>query len=166
MGGARQQRFRTILFLLVGFGTTGLVLLIWGFGVLDSFERDSIDARFSIRGTQEPPAQIVVVAIDDVTTNAIRKYVWPYPRRFHARVLDRIAADHPKAIAVDIQFTEQTNRGTTTRCSTPSRTRRTSCWQRRRRSRTARPGSSAATRPCARSERARRARSSRPTRPE
>ena len=109
MGGTRQQRIRTILFLLVGCGTIGLVLLIWAFGVLDSFERDSIDARFSIRGTQKPPAEIVVVAIDDVTTNAIRKYVWPYPRRFHARVLDRIAADHPKAIAVDIQFTEQTN---------------------------------------------------------
>jgi adenylate cyclase len=108
MGGDRQKRFRTILFLLVGFGSAGLVLLIWGFGILDSFERDSIDARFSIRGTQKPPAEIVVVAIDDVTTNAIRKYVWPYPRRFHARVIDRIAADHPKAIAVDIQFTEQT----------------------------------------------------------
>jgi adenylate cyclase len=108
MGGTRQQRIRTILFLLVGFGTTGLVLLIWAFGVLDSFERDSIDARFSVRGTEKPPAEIVVVAIDDVTTNAIRKYVWPYPRRFHARVIDRIAADHPKAIAVDIQFTEQT----------------------------------------------------------
>jgi adenylate cyclase len=108
MGGDRQKRFRTILFLLVGFGSAGLVLLIWGFGILDSFERDSIDARFSIRGTQKPPAEIVVVAIDDVTTNAIKKYVWPYPRRFHARVLDRIAADHPRAIAVDIQFTEQT----------------------------------------------------------
>jgi len=109
MGGTRQQRIRVILFLLVGFGTTGLVLLIWGLGILDSYERDSIDTRFSVRGTQKPPAEIVVVAIDDVTTNAIRKFVWPYPRRFHARVLDRIAADHPKAIAVDIQFTEQTD---------------------------------------------------------
>ncbi len=108
MGGARQQRLRTLLFLLVGFGTSGLILLVWSFGILDSFERDSIDARFSIRGTKKPPSQIVVVAVDDVTTDAIRKYVWPYPRRFHARVLDRIAADHPKAIAVDIQFTEQT----------------------------------------------------------
>lgn len=108
MGGARQQRFRTILFLLIGLGTTGLVLLTWGFGVLDSFERDSIDARFSIRGAREPPAQIVVVAIDDVTTNDLDQTVWPYPRRLHAGVLDSIAADHPRAIAVDIQFTEQT----------------------------------------------------------
>jgi adenylate cyclase len=108
MHGARYHRLRGILFLLVGIGTTGLVLLVWGFGVFDQLERSSIDARFSIRGTRTPPAQIVIVAIDDVTTNAIKRYVWPYPRRFHARVLDRIAADHPQAIAVDIQFTEQT----------------------------------------------------------
>jgi len=108
MHGARYHRLRGILFLLVGIGTTGLVLLVWAFGVFDQLERSSIDARFSIRGTRTPPAQIVIVAIDDVTTNAIKRYVWPYPRRFHARVLDRIAADHPQAIAVDIQFTEQT----------------------------------------------------------
>jgi adenylate cyclase len=108
MHGARYHRLRGLLFLLVGLGTTGLVLLVWGFGLFDQLERSSIDARFSIRGTRTPPAQIVIVAIDDVTTNAIKRYVWPYPRRFHARVLDRIAADHPRAIAVDIQFTEQT----------------------------------------------------------
>jgi adenylate cyclase len=108
MHGARYHRLRGVLFLLVGLGTTGLVLLVWGFGLFDQLERSSIDARFSIRGTRTPPAQIVIVAIDDVTTNAIKRYVWPYPRRFHARVLDRIAADHPRAIAVDIQFTEQT----------------------------------------------------------
>jgi adenylate cyclase len=108
MRGARYNRLRGALFLLVGVGTTALVLLVWAFGVFDEFERNSIDARFSIRGTRQPPAQIVVVAIDDVTTNALENDVWPYPRRFHARVLDRIAADKPRAIAVDIQFTERT----------------------------------------------------------
>jgi adenylate cyclase len=108
MHSERLHRLRTLLFLLVGFSATGLVLLAWGFGVLDQFERNSIDARFSIRGTRTPPAQIVIVAVDDVTTDAIRKHVWPYPRRFHARVIDRIAADHPRTIAVDIQFTERT----------------------------------------------------------
>jgi adenylate cyclase len=108
MRGTRYNRLRGALFLLVGVGTTVLVLLVWAFGVFDEFERNSIDVRFSIRGTREPPAQIVVVAIDDVTTNALKNDVWPYPRRFHARVLDRIAADKPRAIAVDIQFTERT----------------------------------------------------------
>ena len=89
--------------------TAGFVFLVWGIGTLDSFERQTIDARFSIRGTQPPPKQIVVVAIDDVTFDAYPRQQWPYPRRWHAQVIDRIAADHPKAIAVDIQFTEQTD---------------------------------------------------------
>ena len=66
---------------------------------------------------------------------------------YHAKVIDRIAADHPKAIAVDIQFTEPTDDPTTTaRCSTLSPTQATSCWRRPRRCQTARHESSAGTR--------------------
>ncbi len=109
MRGARYQRVRGILFLAVGLGTAGLVLVLWGFGVLDSLERQSIDARFSIRGDRPAPKEIVFVAIDDVTTSYFDKTRWPYPRRYHAKVINRINAGHPRAIAVDIQFTEQTD---------------------------------------------------------
>jgi adenylate cyclase len=109
MGSTRYHRFRAVLFLLCGLGTAGLVLVVWGFGVMDPLERNSIDARFSIRGDRKPPPDIVFVAIDDVTTNAFAHNLWPYPRRFHARVIRRIALGHPRAIAVDIQFTEETN---------------------------------------------------------
>ena len=109
MEGGRLDRIRGILFLLVGLGTAGLVFLLWGFGVIDPLERNSIDARFSVRGDRKPSSEVVFVAIDDVTTNALSKKVWPYPRRYHAVVLRRIAAQHPRAIAVDIQFTEQTD---------------------------------------------------------
>ena len=109
MRNARHQRLRLILFLLVGASTAAFVAIVWAVGALDSQERNAIDARFSIRGTRTPPSNIVFVAIDDVTTGELKKYLWPYPRRFHAKVIDRIAADHPRAIAVDIQFTEQTD---------------------------------------------------------
>ena len=109
MRGARYQRVRGILFLAVGLGTAGLVLILWSFGVLDSLERQSIDARFSIRGDRPAPKEIVFVAIDDVTTSYFDKTRWPYPRRYHAKVINRINAGHPRAIAVDIQFTEQTD---------------------------------------------------------
>jgi len=109
MSSARYQRLRGALFLLVGLGTAGLVLFVWGFGVLDSLERNSIDARFSIRGDRPAPKEIVFVAMDDITTNYFRDNRPPYPRRFHAQVIRRIAAGHPRAIAVDLQFTERTN---------------------------------------------------------
>jgi adenylate cyclase len=109
MHGSRLHRLRGILFLLVGLGTAGLVLVLWGWGVMDSFELRSIDGRFSIRGAQKPPPQVVIVAIDDVTFSELRLQ-WPFPRRTHARLLDRISAGHPKAIAFDVQFTEATTR--------------------------------------------------------
>jgi adenylate cyclase len=109
MHSARYRRVRAILFLAVGLGTAGFVLFLWGLGVLDSLERQSIDARFSIRGDRPPPKEIVFVAVDDVTTSHFGKTRWPYPRRYHAKVIDRIAAGHPRAIAIDIQFTEQTD---------------------------------------------------------
>ncbi len=109
MGSARYHRLRALLFLLVGLGTAGLVLVLWGFGVIDPLERNSIDARFSIRGDRKPPPDIVFVAIDDVTTSDLPNNRWPFPRRFHAKVIRRIAAGDPRAIAVDIQFTEQTD---------------------------------------------------------
>jgi adenylate cyclase len=109
MGNPRYQRLRGLLFLLVGLGTAGLVLVVWGFGVINPLERNSIDARFSIRGDRTPSRDIVFVAIDDVTTSDLPNNRWPFPRRFHARVIRRIAAGHPRAIAVDIQFTEQTD---------------------------------------------------------
>jgi adenylate cyclase len=109
MGSTRYHRLRGLLFLLVGLGTAGLVLVLWGWGVMDSFELRSIDGRFSIRGTHKPPPQVVVVAIDDVTFSELGLH-WPFPHRTHARLLDRISAGHPRAIAFDVQFTEQTTR--------------------------------------------------------
>ena len=108
MHSARLDRIRAVLFLLVALGSAGLILVLWGFGVMDPLERDTIDARFSIRGDRAPPADIVFVAIDDVTTDALRNARPPYPRRLHAGVIRRIAAGGPRAIAIDIQFTEQT----------------------------------------------------------
>jgi adenylate cyclase len=84
------------------------VLVLWHFGALDSLERQSIDARFSIRGDRPAPKDVIFVAMDDITTTYFRNTRPPYPRRFHARVIRNIAAGHPRAIAVDIQFTERT----------------------------------------------------------
>ena len=44
--------------------------------------------------------------IDDKTFGDLRLQ-WPFPRSVHGRVIDRIAADRPKVIAYDVQFSEQ-----------------------------------------------------------
>jgi adenylate cyclase len=99
---------RTVLFLAVGLGVTALGLLAYGTDVLRNVELDSVDARFSIRGKQKPPSELIVVQIDDVTFNELHQR-WPFSRTVHADAIRHIAADHPKAIAYDVQFTEPSN---------------------------------------------------------
>ena len=99
---------RTVLFLAVGLGVTALGLVAYSTDVLRNVELDSVDARFSIRGTQKPPPELIVVQIDDVTFNELHQR-WPFSRTVHADAIRHISADHPKAIAYDVQFTEPSN---------------------------------------------------------
>ena len=108
-----RRRLHVALFLGVGLAATGLGLLAYGTNVFRELELDTVDARFSIRGERKPPSQIAVVAIDDITFsnfNSRQENVrYPFPRRYFAKVIDRLAADGAKVIAYDIQFTEQTD---------------------------------------------------------
>ena len=60
-------------------------------------ERKTIDSRFSIRGTEKPPSNVVIVAIDDKTFNDLQ-FNWPFPRAYHAGVINRLHKDGAKAI--------------------------------------------------------------------
>jgi adenylate cyclase len=85
-----------------------LAIVAYATGLLKQLELQSVDARFSVRGTQERPNDIVVVGVDDVTFDQLGVQ-WPFPRRLHARLIDQLRKAGAKAIAVDIQFTEPTD---------------------------------------------------------
>lgn len=59
-------------------------------------------------GLRAPPAsdRIMLVMIDD--DSIARLGQWPWPRSVHARMLERLAAARPAAIAYDVFFTEPT----------------------------------------------------------
>ncbi len=99
-----RWRLRVLLFLAVGLGATGLWLIAYGTAIFRDLDLDSVDARFSIRGEKEPPTNLAVVGIDDVTFSDLDRY--PLPRSFHGRVIRRLKADGAKLIAYDIQFSE------------------------------------------------------------
>jgi HD-GYP domain-containing protein (c-di-GMP phosphodiesterase class II) len=81
-----------------------LVALIAQFsGVLSGPEARTVDARFAVRGAT-PAAGLVVVALDERSISELGS--WPIPRTRHAELLRRLAADHPRAIVYDVQFTE------------------------------------------------------------
>jgi len=55
--------------------------------------------------TRPPPADIVIVAIDDASIDAVG-HRWPWRRAVHATLLEKIAAARPRAIALDLVLSE------------------------------------------------------------
>jgi adenylate cyclase len=104
-GPARTRRLRLALLAIVAVGATGLGIVAYETNLLRSLELSTVNTRFSIRGRQRPPSNVVLVEIDSTTFDEL-KMLWPFPRRVHAKVIDNIARDHPRVIAYDVQFSE------------------------------------------------------------
>ncbi|MGE5408064.1 MAG: CHASE2 domain-containing protein, partial [Syntrophothermus sp.] len=109
MSGAwAPRRRREVAMVIVAVAAAGLAILAYATGVMRALELQSVDARFSVRGTQERPDEIVVVGVDDVTFSQLGVQ-WPFPRRLHARLVDSLRRAGAKVVAIDIQFTEPTD---------------------------------------------------------
>jgi adenylate cyclase len=114
MGRPAWRRRRAAALLAVALLASGLGVLAYATHLLRRPEQQSIDARFAIRGSQPHRlARMVVVAIDDQTfsdfNNSGLHAQWPFPRRYHARVIDALRRAGAKVIAFDVQFTEATD---------------------------------------------------------
>ena len=69
-----------------------------------------MNSRFAVRGNQRPHPNILEVKIDSNSLANI-PYQWPFPRAVDGKVISNIAAQHPTAIAFDVQFTQPSDRG-------------------------------------------------------
>ncbi len=83
-------------------------------GVFHRTELTTIDTRFRIRGPEPSLVRdFVVVGVDDSTFSHFNEQhiadTWPFPRRYHARVIDELKRAGAREIAFDVQFTEPTD---------------------------------------------------------
>jgi CHASE2 domain-containing sensor protein len=102
-----HHRLRHAVLALAALTAALLSVVSYGGHVFGSIEQNTIDTRFSIRGTQPPPSDIVIVAIDNDSLDTLGQF--PFRRRFDAAVINRVHAGGAKAIGVDLQFTNQTD---------------------------------------------------------
>jgi CHASE2 domain-containing sensor protein/predicted Ser/Thr protein kinase len=114
MRQALWQRRKAALLLAVALIAAGLGTLAYTNHLLRRPEQLTIDARFQIRGTErQRTASFVLVNVDDTTFNYFRNRnlpsQWPFPRRYHARVIDELHRAGARVIAFDVQFTEPTD---------------------------------------------------------
>ncbi len=101
----RRRRLRQLALAAVALGSIAIGLTLYLTDAMRDTDLDTVDARFTIRGTEDPPDDVVVVQIDDKTFQDLGLQ-WPFPRSTHAKLLDRLSRDDPAAIAFDVQFTE------------------------------------------------------------
>jgi adenylate cyclase len=101
----KRKRLRTLLLGLVAVIAVAIGVLTWGADMFKSVELSTVDSRFRVRGTEKPPSDLVVVGVDAETLQALNLQ-WPYPRRLHGQVIDRLRKDGAKVIAFDVVFAE------------------------------------------------------------
>ncbi len=89
---------------------TGFILLLLGFSLLIAWadatrKLDRLLHDGWVRLSQrEPPADIVIVAIDPESLGELGR--WPWPRRLQTRLFDALASARPRAAVIDILYVE------------------------------------------------------------
>ncbi|NLK49801.1 MAG: adenylate/guanylate cyclase domain-containing protein [Candidatus Cloacimonetes bacterium] len=83
------------------------VKLIFISGFFAKLERGSQDGLFNIRGKQPLSDDIVIISVDDETFNAL-DITWPFPREYHAKLIENLNRAGARLIVFDIEFTETT----------------------------------------------------------
>ncbi len=92
-----NDRFSSaLILLLVAIAATGSGVL----GRVDNLLYD-LGLRLQVR---PPPADVVIVAIDEDSLSKLGR--WPWSRRLHATLVDRLHADGARVIGLDLVFAE------------------------------------------------------------
>ena len=79
-------------------------------GFMNWSERWGLTALLTVRGDEPLQTPLVLISIDEDSFDELN-LPWPWPRAFHAQLLDRIRAGQPAVIGIDIAFPEPSLHG-------------------------------------------------------
>ncbi len=100
-----MKRFRFLYYPLI---VVILVKIMFSFGFFQSLEYKAQDSLFRLRGAKPVSNDIVIVAIDDNSFQALNT-TWPFSRDLHAKLIDNLSKAGAKQIVFDIEFLEQSD---------------------------------------------------------
>lgn len=101
LGNANRAAWIVAIVLI---STTLAMIVSWRAPGLNLYVRDRL---MQARGPISPPDDIVIIAVDEASIARYGRFPWP--RSLTTRALDTIASAQPKAIAIDILYTESTS---------------------------------------------------------
>ena len=111
-----------VLGLLVAISANGLAAV----GLFDPAE-DALTAQRAKLLETRPTGQTVIVEIDARSLAALRS--WPWPRRYHAEVVNRLHRAGASIIAFDVDFSARSDSGDEQSLRLQSARRSTSCFR-------------------------------------
>jgi CHASE2 domain-containing sensor protein len=83
----------------------GLALYLWDPRPVQRLELQTVDARFSVRGSSPADPRLVLIVVDDKTFKRLDPNgTGSIPRGAYARMLDHLRPDRPAVIALDVIF--------------------------------------------------------------
>src|SRR5215207_3589939 len=107
MKASVPSRTYALLLAAIAVSSAGIALLLYATGLMHDTELSSVDTRFELRGDEPPRDDIVLVLIDDTTSNEL-PVRFPFPRSLHADVIDAVNRDGARTIAYDVEFLQPT----------------------------------------------------------
>ncbi len=82
-----------------------VVKLLFLVPFFDSLEYKAQDLLFQFRGVQQLSGDVVLVTIDDASFSALNES-WPFPRSYHAKLIENLNKAGARQIVFDVEFTE------------------------------------------------------------
>lgn len=72
---------------------------------LKNSELKFLDLRFQFRGERTPSSDVVIIAIDEASFSEF-KMTWPWPRKIHSELIEKLFHSGARVIAFDLIFSE------------------------------------------------------------
>jgi len=105
----KKERKRLVFAMLIGFISTVVMIFFSNITLFENIEHKITDFKFAVRGGDEKQignSDIVIVAIDDQSFANI-PYKYPWPRTYHAKLVDNLKRAGAKVIVYDVVFSEK-----------------------------------------------------------
>ncbi|MGH7274542.1 MAG: CHASE2 domain-containing protein, partial [Nitrospiria bacterium] len=89
-------------------GILGIAISLSHFGI-DLEENFGLALLFELRGTRQPPPEVVVISLDRQSSDHLNLPRDPrkWPRSFHARLIEKLAHDGASVIVFDVVFKDE-----------------------------------------------------------
>jgi len=104
-----KESKRLVIILVIGFISALVMVFLSNLLFFENIEHRMEDFRFSVRGVNDEGlanSKVVIVAIDDQSFATI-PYKYPWPRTYHAKLVENLRKAGAKTILFDVGFTEE-----------------------------------------------------------